>query len=152
MLYDGNDGGFQVVYCGIEKTFPFLLMGFKSLEPAVVCPGVNAEGFTYFFHTTHAKEMLCKDAEYETEAVAAIRNDWIRKDCMCGRPLAGSADKSWDAQGFGTNPVADIINKLACIVGMDAQLPLTAAVRTDFCLRAGRINAAVKNHFYRSFF
>lgn len=65
-----------------EQTKPFLFMGFPEGKPFIELVPGDAKSFTEQFDGIKPGKVFPKDTQDKEQAVAAVRNDGVRKDGM----------------------------------------------------------------------
>ena len=98
------------------------------------------------------KCMFCEDPENEEQAVAAIRNDRVRKNGMSGLRTAMTACQAADTQPYFYWMTVNEFNQCATIVSMDMQFASVSTVRAGLHACLHMLHVFIENGFSRPFF
>lgn len=117
----------------------------KELLPFIKLVSGDAEPFTEALQGRNVQEGFCQDAEDKEKAIAGIRDDHVREDCMgMSTALAGQTeDSNFCSDGYP----ADKINDPAPIIGMDLAIERRATDRTGLLFWAECIHVGIKQNF-----
>ena len=96
--------------------------------------------------------MFCEDAKDEEEAVAAVRDDGIRKDSVGRLRIALIAGKTADAEADLHRMTINEFDQSAVVVSVDMKTPFASTIRAGLSSWLQMRHVFIKNVFSESFF